>query len=403
MRLHWTVWAVTAVALLGIVGCAAGSGDTSVGTAEPETGVGLVGQKEPPSLTYTEWRLPDNAMLQDHGDRFAVLLDNNFDDVGGVRIRLLDMETGVHRVVVPDTLGRAESYLTLGLHCSDRWVVWEEIRGDEVADPLDVEWRLWAAPIDPVGTTVGPPALLRESVVSVRSRPLFDVVGDTLYVMSNTFPNPKQEGATYRSSIVSLGLGVGTEREIYTSDRMLHVFAVQDDELIVTEYVDHDSKDCRIRVLGLDDGAERFAYEPGSRGISHWPAYSDGTLLWAADAGPAAPWPTLWCRRHDGTVLKVAEQGLDTAIVGPYVFYREYVTDRPTSGRGRESATIHGLELATLRSFELVRTAPAGEGYWQPMIDSHREEHTYVIWNQLFTADVGADRGGTYVRRYHVP
>ena len=56
-----------------------------------------------------------------------------------------------------------------------------------------------------------------------------------------------------------------------------------------------------------------------------------------------------------------------------------------------------------MRAFELLRTGPGGEGYWQPMIDSHREAHTYVVWNQLLVADVGAERGGTYVRRYWIP
>jgi len=350
---------------------------------------------EAPELAYTEWRLGDNAMLQDHDERFAVLFDNNFDGIGGMRIRLLDMETGTHRVVVPDTIDRAEGFTMTGLHCSDEWVVWEELRGDEMNDPLNVEWRLWAAPIDAAGTAVGTPALIRKSVVSIRTRPLFQADGQTVYVMSNTFPNAKQEGATYRSSIVAIDLETRVEHEIYTSERMLHAFSVMGDELTVAEYVDYETKRARICVLGLDDGIERFVYEPDGPGLSHWPVFWKDTLLWSRDDGSNDPWPSLWCLVNDGTAFKLAEDGLDPVVAGPYVFYRGYPDTR--------SATITGLELATMRTFELLRTGVGLERYWQPMINGKQDAHMLVVWRQVFAADVGAERGGTYVRRYYVP
>jgi len=379
--------------LIGMSGCASRQPEEPAAEAKSPT-LGVVGEMEVPELAYAEWRLADNAMLQDYDERFAVLFDNNFDGVGGMRIRLLDMETGTHRVVVPDTMGRAEGFTMTGLHCSDEWVIWEELRGDEQNDPLDVEWRLWAAPIDAGGASVGTPSLIRKSVVSIRSRPLFQADGHMVHVMSNTFPNAKQEGATYRSSIVSIDLDSGTEREIYTSDRMLRAFSVREDELTVAEYVDYETERSRIRVIGLAEGIERLVYEPSGAALSHWPVYREGTLLWARDDGANDPWPSLWCMTSDGTLFKLAEDGLDPVAAGPYVFYRDYPDTR--------SAAIVGLETATMRTFELLRTSIGTDRYWQPMIDGRTDEHALVVWRQVFAADVGPDLGGTYVRRYYI-
>jgi hypothetical protein len=37
------------------------------------------------------------------------------------------------------------------------------------------------------------------------------------------------------------------------------------------------------------------------------------------------------------------------------------------------------------------------------MINGRRDARALVVWRQVYAADVGAERGGTYVRRYHVP
>lgn len=391
---------VTVAALLVVSGCRAPASHEG---RPPDAAGPLTApleEMERPALTYQEWRLPEGAMLEDHAERFAALIDNNFDGVGSRRIRLLDMRTGIHRVVVPDSIGRAQGFLTLGLQCSDTWVVWEEMKGDEVERPLEVEWRLWAAAIDTSTVEVSEPVEVARSVVSAHTRPLFDVVGDTLYYMTNTFPNSRQEGAVFRSRIVAVSLPSSASREVYSSKHMIHSFSVADDALVVTEYLDSDSERCRVRVVGIEDGEERFSYDLGNdRRISHWPSYVDGTLFWAEEVSADAPWPTLWCRTPDGQVRRVAERALDTAVAGPYVFFRAYVRN---AGRA-EKPTVRGVELATMRTFELVSSERPEDGYWQPMLGAHAHDHAFVTWMLRYGSTATGEKGETVVRRYEVP
>jgi hypothetical protein len=391
---------VLLVLVIVLSGCQArSSGDQEARPSVTEPAPAPLETMDPPQLSYEEWSLPEGSMLEDHAERLVALVDNNIDGVGGRRIRMLDMRSGAHQVVVPDAIGRAQGFSILGVQCSDEWVAWEEMRGDEVEKPLEVEWRLWAARIDADTLEVSKPVLVTGSVVSAHTRPLFDVVGDTLYYMTNTFPNARQEGATFRSRIVAVPLEEGAPSEVYSSDRMIRAFSIDRDQLVVTEQVENDTERCRVGVIGLADGAERFSYDLGNEmRISHWASYVDGVLFWAEEVSVDEPWPTLLCRMPDGQVRLVAERALDTAVAGPYVFFRAYVREQG----GRERATLRGVELASMRTFELVSAGPAEEGYWQPALGGQSHQHGFVVWKLRYgSADGG--KGETLVRRYEVP
>lgn len=351
-----------------------------------------------PLMAMDEFRLPPGSLLKGHSDRMAVFYDANYDGNGGNRIRLLDLVTGTHAVVVPGTMGPSDDFTILGVRCSDDWIVWEEENGDVLQHPLDGEWRLWAAPIIPGETPqVGEPVKVRGIVsTAVESRPLFSVVGDRLYYMTNQAPNPKQEGALRGSRVRAIDLATGEERVVYQTPRNMMTFVVQDGCLVMSEWVSTDSK--AIEVVVYDLAAERVvdrAPLDNRMEVSHYPVYDGEVMAWAEN-DVDLPRPRLYVKGPDESVLLLDDTGGDPLLVDGRIVYEAHPKTQVLTGYWTERAQLRVYDPAT-RTWFVLTDVSEGEG-WEGGIGIPSSESTLVV--SIDTPAGLADSRDTVVRVY---
>ncbi|MBN1192923.1 MAG: hypothetical protein JXA36_04440 [Coriobacteriia bacterium] len=336
----------------------------------------------------------------DYDTRYGIALDNWANEGHGAMM-LLDMDSGQNAVVLDEPVGMPDGFIIITVRCSNTWVAWEELRGNEQMDPLGVEWKLWVAPIiQGPDVATGAPVLVAESVTSIRSRPLIQVVGDSVYWMTNSYPNPAQEGAVYRSRINTMDLLTGDKREVFTSDRMVHTYCVQEDELIVSMFVDPEGWDMVVEVVSLSDGGKRFEALLGNEDqVSHWVAYRDESLMWGVLYSPRASYPRLLMRTADGEEYVLDESAADPTLVGSRVVYESFTMGTPAN---LGWPAIHVLDPETGEHFLLVQTSGSmTDIVWQMMPGEPQQEEVLVVTGSIF-GDESEEKTGSWVRRYRL-
>jgi len=371
-----------------------GQGEVATETAAATT-VGVYESVEctAPDLVYDEYWFPANMHLKTCSERYAVLYESATDREMN-SLRLLDFETGENAVLVQGERALADNHLVLGAACSDDWLVWEEMSGNEYEDPFNVHWRVLAAPIEDTDLSLGESVLVTQSVTAAWSRPLMQVVGDTLYWMNNAFPNPRQESVAYRSRVVAHDLGTGASTEVYGDIHMTHVFQAQGDDLVVVRSLDNWTSAMECVVSGLQDGVERLRVDlQNTYDVAHWPAYQDGNLLWSADDGPDELYPSVFLRDSSGERYRVSEAGCDPCFVAGKVVHEEDVLGAPG---GVSWPSVKVLDLETHQRYTLIKTSGVSDEVWwhllpgQPASDSR-----VVIFGHRFN-----DEPAFFIRRY---
>jgi len=398
------VWRIVWVGVVLALSC--GCAPASVEVAEPS--VGPVTVDEParfplkevdcPAVPYDEFRLPESVNIDDYDSRFAVGSDS-WSNEGRGSIVLLDMDAGTTATVIPSPQTEEAEFTIITTRCSDEWIAWEEYAGSEQYDPWNVRWRLYAAPILDEDVAVGSPVLIAESITSIHSRPLFQVKDDRLYYMTNSAPNPEQEGAVRGCAIKEYDLIVGTQRDVFTSTMNAHTFSVQTDEVLVSLWIDCQHPDEQFRVIDLASGETRFAADLGNAPaeVSHWPAYRNGTLVWGELYSPRVWVPRLRIQTADGDRYALAEAGSDPCFVGSKLVYETSTVNGPANVPW---PTINVLDILTGEHYVLLRTPGSIERVGlmllpgQPPADS-----VLVVAGTVFGGDT-VEGSGTWVRRY---
>lgn len=355
---------------------------------------------ECPVVPYDEYRLPESVYIDDYETRFAVGSDSCTNEGLG-SIVLLDMDSATSATVLSSPLTHEQGFSIITTRCSDRWIAWEEFAGNEQDDPWNVEWKLYAAPIASEGDAIGEPRLIAESVTSIHSRPLFQVLGDRLYFMTNSMSNSEQEGAVRGSEIQEYDLLTGGQRYVFTSPLNTHTFCAQGDELLVSVYPESANVTERVQVLGLADGKEHFSadLENGDFPVSHWPAHQGGVLVWGELYSPNAWLPRLWLQTDGGKRFVLTDTGSDPCFVGSLLVYETANLDGPG---GVPWPTINVLDTTSGEHYVLLRTPGSMElpGYMllaaQPPMES-----VLVVADTVFGGDA-VEMSGTWVRRYHL-
>lgn len=351
-----------------------------------------------PSVPYDEYRLPESVCIDDYDTRFAVGSDA-WAGGGDGSVVLLDMDAATTVTVVPSSRTEEEGFSIITTRCSDRWIAWEEYAGSEQFDPWNVMWKLYAASIADDGAAVGEPHLVAESMTSIHSRPLFQVMGDRLYYMTNSAPNPEQEGAVHGSEITECDLLTGEQREVFSSQLHTHTFCAQEDEVVVSLYVDDQSNAEQVRVIGLASGETRFTADLAntSAEVSHWPAYLDGTLVWGELYSPNVWIPRLRMMTAEGRRFALAEAGSDPCFVGSRLVYETSTLHGPASVPW---PTINVLDVATGEHYVLLRTPGSAELVGLTLLPAQPPaESALVVSGTVFGGEDVAG-SGTWVRRY---
>jgi hypothetical protein len=353
-----------------------------------------------PEVRFEEYRLPQSCGIRDYSTRYAVAIDDWANEGQGA-IVLLDMDAGASQTVLSAPINVGEGLVAITARCSDQWLAWEEFHGDEQNDRWNVEWKLYAAAISADGLAIGEPVLVAESVTSIRSRPLFQVEDDRLYWMTNSSPNPEQEGAIRASHVEVCDLSTGEKDELVVRNGNMRTFCVQDDELVMSIYCDDEGWQEEVVVAGLDDGAERYRAELGNGDaqVSHWPAYYRGDLLWGELYSVTRFNPRLKLLTRSGDRYLLAEAGSDPCFVGSSVVYESFTTGAPS---GLQWPAINVLNLETGTGYELVRSSGSSWAiaWMMPPGQPHSESVlvlTGTVWGEEGTAGVGS-----WVRRYHL-
>ncbi|MDZ4655730.1 MAG: hypothetical protein U1F44_07635 [Coriobacteriia bacterium] len=315
-------------------------------------------------------------------------------------IRLLDLQSGEHQLVVPRPLGMATGFDILSARCSDEWLVWEEIGGDEQGRPLDVQWRLYALPI--VGTgVVGEPALVAGTVTSAQSRPLYSVCGDTVYWMTNSFANAEQEGAVDTARVWTRTLPDGEERLLYRTGSDIFTFTAQSDELLLTEAVERNADEGKLVVLEPGTGAVREEIPLNNESwLSHFTSYKDGMSAWAeGNAGSGAG--CFFFRDAEGKVNLISTVANDSVFVGDYLFYEA----KPYVAKGVGSRTRHwrvcALDTRTLEYFIVFDEEARVFGWYAPLAVTSRSSE-YLMFRSV-PPWITDEPPGAWVRVYTLP
>lgn len=373
---------------LGLAGCASttrGNADIAPVAAAPSKPAlyGLV-KVQSQGPTYDEYRIPQSCTPGAYDTRFLVAADG-WANEGRGSLGVLDMDTNSFATVVDKPIN--EGFTLITSRGSNRWVAWEEMRGNEQTEPWDIEWRLYAAPILEDGPSIGPAELVASSVTSIHSRPLFQVVDDTVYWLTNSAPNPRQEGAVRGSLVKSFDLVAKERRVLYQSNLNTHTAYVSGNQLIVSAYLDSAKPAQQVRVIDLASGVEAYRrdLDNGNKDISHWPTYREGYLVWG-ELGSTSVRPTLMIASGDEERRQLTSQASDPVFVGDSMAFET-------------TSSIDVANLLTKERYTLYRQVRSDQPLLYVLPAQPWRESVLVIWGTNF-GHPDDPAAATIVRRY---
>ncbi len=348
-----------------------------------------------------EYVLPGGCSLKGYASRFAVFYDRSVSELDDSPIRLLDLETGKHVQVRKQAVGADEAFSIVGLRCSDEWVVWEELKGNEQEAPLKCYWRLFAAPILNDGAAIGEPVIVDENEVSIASRPLFAVVGDEVFWMTNSVPNTVQEGAVNGARVRATVLPDGAMREVLSGTRHIRAFSASEGHLLISEFVAAKGTAQRLLVVDPVSGATEETYDLGNRDrpVSHFPITHGGTVAWAVMPDSEGTWCDLLYRPADGAEGRIEDHAGDPVMVGPYIFYEVERSESSGTGMTKSVMRIRGFDPRSGVRFTMLETSTSSDGQWRLPIGPAYASDSLLVMNDL-SLQTTESPDTTLVRRY---
>jgi len=388
---------------LWLPGCATEPGEAPVEAEQESASVSqvvTVAETTQAPLPYREFVLPPGGTVGGYAERTACLLEPVSEDSGSKGIRLLDLETGANERVVSAPVNEGEGSNILSARCSDAWLLWEETVGDSLESPLDVQWALYAIPFDGIAAS-GDPVEVTASVGSAQSRPLFSVVGDTAYWMTNSAANARQEGVIDQARVWACDLPDGEPRVLYSTPSDAFTFSAQPGELLLTEAIDRNEDPGKLVVLDPENGSVLREIPLDNDGwLSHYTSYSDEMCAWSVGSDDGVNAGDFFFRDAGGEVTLVSKSANDSVFVGDYLFYEH----KPYEAKGTSNRVQHwkvcALDTNTLEYFVVFDEEARVFGWVAPIGVAPRTDG-YLMYRSV-PSWITEEEPGTWVRVYSI-
>ena len=307
-----------------------------------------------PALTYREYKVPGWGSLDGYGERLAMISYSPQEQGEPTRLQVLDFKTGKSREIVSECVGFKDGFDILGVWSTDEWVAWEELKGNEQEARYEVQWKLYVAKLDAETLTCGKPVLVDESEVSMHSRPLFRFDGDVLYWMTNSTPNPRQEGTVHGAIVKARDLNTGNVRTIRETGKHYATMSVGDGKVIVAE-MGTESYRTTIRVIDPATSQDTWSLDLMNEDmVTHFPQVHDGSIAWTAYTHDTISYPDLHYRGEDGVTHFVRKGTQNPMHVGKYLFFGGiHIVSRGINMK-RNLNIIGGYDPATNKTFTVI-------------------------------------------------
>ncbi|MCE5191694.1 MAG: hypothetical protein LLG08_08060 [Actinomycetia bacterium] len=358
-----------------------------------------------PALTYKEYQVPGWGDFEGYGERFATIKYTPRAEGQPTTLSILDFTTAKWARIVDSAVNFEDGFDILGVSSNDHWVAWEEVKGDEQAEPFEVLWKLYAAKIDAGSMKLGKPVLVDESEVSMHSRPLLQVDGDLVYWMTNSTPNRRQEGVVDGALVESRDLVSGVTTVVCETTAHWRTMSVQQGKVIVDE-MGRTSERALLRVI--DPATAQNAWSLDLRNtarLSHFPQVHDGALAWTVYTSDTLTYPDLFYRGTDGVTRAVRRGTSNPQHVGRYVFYTGIHVVPNGVGMRKNLTMLGGYDTETNTTFTIIEGDPEDGAWWRlPMVSPYSED-TFVVSNDLAPfadSPEAAAKAPLCIRRYTV-
>lgn len=367
----------------------------------------VVGSKEgtAPAIEYKEYQMPGWGDLEGYGERFATIKYSPRVEGAPTTLSMLDFTTGKSTCAVASAVNFEDGFDILGVSSNDRWVAWEELKGDEQQAPLEVLWKLYVAKIDTGSMRLGTPVLVDASEVSMHSRPLFQVDGDTIYWMTNSTPNRRQEGVVDGAVVKSRNLASGEDTVVCESSAHWRTMSVQDGAVIVDE-MGKASQRALLRGIDPTTGEDLWSLDlRNTEPISHFPQVHGGALAWTVFTNDTLGYPDLYYRGEDGMTRSIRRGTSNPQHVGRYVIYAGIHVVPNGTGMRKNLTVVGGYDTIANTTFTLLEGDPEEGEWWQlPMLSSYSEDSFVVSNDQAPVADSpeAAAKAPLRIRRYSI-
>ncbi len=356
-----------------------------------------------PALSFKEYEVPGLGELEGYGDRLATIKYPSAAADKPTTLRLLDFTKGTSKQVVAGAVNFKDGFNIVGVSGEDRWLAWEEMKGNEDVAPLEVQWKLYVAKIDADALTCGKRCLWRNPRYRCTLGRLFRVAGDSLFWMTNSMPNRRQEGAVSGAIVKVRDLNTGTDRTVCETDRHFEAMSVGDDNVIVTERGKDDERSV-LTVIDPDSGDEVWSLDlMNTAQISHFPQVHEGAVAWTVFAPGGLGYPDLFYRGTDGITHRVRDKTSDPMQVGRYVFYDGLRVVPNGTGMTKSLCVIGGYDTVTNETFTLLEGDADAGGWWMMPMGRGYSPDTFVITNDSGPVTTGAAAAPMRIRRYTVP
>ncbi len=339
-----------------------------------------------PAIASRDATLPANCFVNDHAGSLAVFTRLTGADHPAEALGLLDLDSGRSREFLKAprwSVGRAN---VLNAKVSEGWVAWEEVTSDES------RWRIYAAPIDRAGLTVGEPIVVDEARATERPRAYLAVWRNAVFWTTRAADG----GAD--TVIMEMRLPSGEKAEVWRTPGSVNAVRVRDGHALVTLVRAEKRKMNAVTV----DLASRQAVTPFSLEASGPPSHfldrEGQTLAWASFDDPERPWPVIRVRVGNGETRVACLSGCDPAVRRGLVVFET----APIDGDG----DLHGLSAVDVKAgtlFTLTTPASYREGVWQLVLAPSEPKGLAVAFrDQSAYAEPGSEPV-TQVRTWVVP